>query len=96
MIPEDRLQQLIKTKKGAEAQHWCNKYGYSEGWAIIDGSLVIYDIDNPPAWLAPVLAVQDEDGNTEIAGVTLMREPREGEYEDPRPALVPLETEAAV
>lgn len=90
MIPSDRLQQLISRKDGQEAQDWCDKFNYSEGWALIDGALVIYDLSNPPAWLAPVLDAQDEDGNTEIAGVTLMRAPREGEYVDPQPVLVEM------
>jgi len=64
MIPEDRLQQLMKAKKGAEAQHWCNKFGYSEGWAIIDGALVIYNLDDPPWWL-PKDEDRDENGNTQ-------------------------------
>ena len=34
------------------------------GRAVIDGSVVIYPLDHPPAWLAPVLAACDENGNT--------------------------------
>jgi hypothetical protein len=62
-IPDDRLQQLIKRKRHGEAVGWCNAHGYSEGWAIIDGALVIYDLDNPPSWL-PSDEERDEDGNT--------------------------------
>lgn len=37
---------------------------WNEGRALIDGALVVYDLDAPPAWLTPVLAARDEDGNT--------------------------------
>jgi hypothetical protein len=97
VIPEDRLQQIIKNKDAAEAQRWCNKHGYTESWSIIDGAMVIYDHDNPPLWLAPILALQDDDGNTAesgLAGVTPMRKPHDGEYADPQPELVPMDAEA--
>lgn len=92
MIPDARLQQLIQRKDADEALVWCREHGYGEGWAIIDGALVIYDHEDPPAWLAPILALCDEDGNTpaELASVTPMRAPRDGEYADPQPDLVPL------
>lgn len=60
MIPEDRLQELIARKDADEAQEWCDEHGYSEGWAICDGALVIYDLDAPPAWFQ---FPRDEDGN---------------------------------
>lgn len=63
-IPDERLQQLISRKNGAEALAWCRGHSYGEGWAIIDGALVIYDHVNPPSWLAPVLEIRDDDGNT--------------------------------
>lgn len=34
------------------------------GRSIIDGCLVVYPLDHPPAWLIPVLAARDDDGNT--------------------------------
>jgi hypothetical protein len=34
------------------------------GRSIIDGCLVVYPLDQPPAWLLPVLADRDDDGNT--------------------------------
>jgi hypothetical protein len=54
MLPDNRLQQLIKRKKPHEA------VGY-EFWSIIDNALVIHDGDDPPHWLPKEL---DEDGNT--------------------------------
>lgn len=36
----------------------------SIGRSIIDGTLVIYPLDNPPSWLEGVLADRDDDGNT--------------------------------
>ena len=63
MIPEDRLQQLINDKDADEALRWCNEHGYDEGWAIIDGALVVYDLNNPPSWL-PADSERNEDGNT--------------------------------
>jgi hypothetical protein len=38
----------------------------SIGRSIIDGTLVIYPLDNPPAWLITALEDRDEDGNTSI------------------------------
>ena len=67
MIPEDRLQQILTAKDAEEAARWCTEHNYVEGWAIIDGALVIYDVDAPPHWLVPVLAARDEDGNTSLA-----------------------------
>lgn len=63
-IPEDRLQQLIRRKDSEEALRWCKEHHYSEGWAIVDGCLVIYNIDDKPSWLGDVLESRDEDGNT--------------------------------
>ena len=34
------------------------------GRAAIDGALVVFDLDDPPAWLKPVLDMRDENGNT--------------------------------
>jgi hypothetical protein len=51
----DRLQHLISQKDvigGAQ---------YPEGWAIVDGALIIYDFDNPPHWFPQD---RDENGNT--------------------------------
>jgi hypothetical protein len=39
----------------------------SVGRASIDGVLVIYDLDDIPAWFAGALRVRDEDGNTGLA-----------------------------
>ncbi len=64
MVPEARLQQLIASKDIRRAQHWSDAHGYGEGWAIVDGCLVIYDINDSPRWLAEQLAQRDEDGNT--------------------------------
>jgi len=64
MIPDARLQQIIASKDQEEALRWCNEHRYVEGWAIIDGTLVIYDVDQPPAWLQVALDAQDDDGNT--------------------------------
>jgi hypothetical protein len=64
VIPEDRLQEIILHKDAERALDWCTRHQYSEGWAIIDGAMVIYDIDNPPVWLRPILAMRDEDGNS--------------------------------
>ena len=66
MIPSDRLQQLLERKDGAEAREWCRKNHYSESWSIIDGALVVFDSDDPPGWLDPVLEDRDEDGHTSM------------------------------
>jgi hypothetical protein len=64
MIPEDRLQEILESKDQDAALAACTEHGYVEGWALIDGALVVYDVDTPPTWLAPVLATRDDDGNT--------------------------------
>lgn len=60
-IPDERLQALIEGKDVEAAQESVERHGYSEGWAICDGALVIYDIDDPPAWFS---FERDEDGNS--------------------------------
>lgn len=67
MVPGERLAQILNSKDAEEAARSCTEHGYVEGWAIIDGALVIYDVDHPPAWLVPVLDARDEDGNTTLA-----------------------------
>jgi hypothetical protein len=67
VIPHQRLQQIITSKDQEAASAACNQYRYVESWAIIDGALIIYDCDAPPAWLAPVLEARDDDGNTTLA-----------------------------
>ena len=64
MVPEPRLQQLIASKDIRRAQKWCDDSGYSEGWALVDGCLVIYDINDSPLWLTDQLIQRDEYGNT--------------------------------
>lgn len=55
MLAAERLQFLIEQKdKLGGAQ-------YPEGWAIVDGALVIHDFDNPPHWFP---RDRDENGNT--------------------------------
>lgn len=73
MIPDERLQQLIEGKDSDEALKWCQEHQYGESWSIIDGALVIYNFEDPPHWLLPVLEAQDEDGNTTIERVELQR-----------------------
>lgn len=59
-LPYEYLREVM-TGEDAEPPE---DYAGSIGRAIIDNALVIYDLDEPPAWLAPVLAARDEDGNT--------------------------------
>lgn len=63
-IPEERLQELINAKDVEAAGRSVDAHGYVEAWAIIDGALVIHDLDSPPIWLEPVLDSRDDDGNT--------------------------------
>lgn len=63
-IPDSRLQAIIESKDADAALASCKEHGYGEGWALIDGAMVVYDLDSPPAWLVPVLAACDEDGYT--------------------------------
>lgn len=64
MIPDKRLQQLIKSKREDIAQQWVDRHRYIESWAIVDGCLVIYDANDAPKWLTDQLMSRDEDGNT--------------------------------
>lgn len=75
MIPDPRLQQIMETKDPELALAACTEHGYCESWSIIDGALIIYNLDEPPAWLAPVLDARDEDGNTDIVSVDLLHTP---------------------
>ena len=38
-------------------------YGKSISRAVIGGAVVIYDLDDVPAWLEPILDACDEDGD---------------------------------
>lgn len=60
-VPEARLQDIIVNKDTERALNWCSAYNYVESWSICDGALVIYDLDNPPAWFN---FPRDEDGNS--------------------------------
>jgi hypothetical protein len=65
MLPHSRLAQIHKGKKHEQALKSMAKHGHqSECWVIIDNVMVIFDEDDPPSWLAEVLANRDDDGNT--------------------------------
>ena len=65
MLPQERLEEIIKSKKHKDALKSMEKHGHgSECWGIYDGVVVIYDEDDPPGWLAKVFEEADEDGNT--------------------------------
>ncbi len=63
MLPDQRLQDLIN---GKDVEHAVHGPDIVESWSIIDGVMVIYDLEDPPAWLVPVLAACDDDGNTTL------------------------------
>lgn len=60
-IPKECLEEIIDDydKKAALAR--CNKHNYTETRHILGGCLVIYNSDDPPAWLRLVLEVLGED-----------------------------------
>ena len=60
-LSEDWLQDVIQYKVTLEAPE-NNDRCISR--AIVDGVLVVYDLEDPPAWLEVVLDDRDEDGNT--------------------------------
>ena len=71
MLPQERLEQIVKGKKHKDALKSMDKHGHTnECWGIYDGILVIYDEDDPPSWLAKVIEEADEDGNTPQVGAT--------------------------
>lgn len=57
MLTDDYLQDVIESKdvKAALAT------GQNIGWAICDGALVVYDLDDPPPWFR---FERDEEGNS--------------------------------
>jgi len=61
-LSDDRLQQIIQGKDTDNAVE-------GESWAIVDGVLVISDIDDQPAWYRAVYKSRDDDGNTPFRGV---------------------------
>jgi hypothetical protein len=65
MIPDNRLQQLFNRRNHYEELQWMRHHDYTEGWAILDGSLVVYDVDNPPQWL-PLPTVRSLGGQEEF------------------------------
>lgn len=54
-VPSARLQQLLVEKDTEKSILWCDAFQYGEGWAIVDGCLVVYDHYDTPAWLQPLL-----------------------------------------
>lgn len=64
MIPDERLQELITSKDVKQARKWTKDHSYSEGWCIVDGCLVIYDLDDCPKWISEKLDERDDNGNT--------------------------------
>ena len=90
-LSDERLQQTIALKDVLIERHGVNPT--PEGWAIMDGAMVCYDLDDPPVWLRPILDLRDEDGDTShiLADVTPMRRPFDQEYVEPVPDLVPIE-----
>lgn len=61
MIPGTRLRQILEGKDVDEAARWCGKHRYVEAWAIADGAIIIYDHEDPPAWMPD----RDDDGNAD-------------------------------
>lgn len=64
MLSDKRLQNIIGPGKEALAEA-IGTAEQSESWAICDGALVIYDLDNPPKWFA---FDRDDDGNSVVDG----------------------------
>ncbi len=63
-VPDDRLQQIIEGKDEDAAQKAVSEHRYVEAWRILDspgggGCLVIFDRNDPPEWLVPVIEVED-------------------------------------
>lgn len=59
-LPAGALSEVLCLKepeRSRTAMERCEEHGYDEGWAIRDGAIVIYNLDDPPAWLP---ALEDE------------------------------------
>lgn len=41
--------------------------GESVGRALMNGAVVIYNLDEPPFWLGPLLAARDEEGDVQAS-----------------------------
>lgn len=48
----------------------------SVGRASIDGCIVVYDLEDPPAWLVPILNARNEDGDLELTFEQLYGRPQ--------------------
>lgn len=59
-LPAGRCGAIMDAKPDTDPQGWCDAHGYDESWAIIDGAVVIYNMDSPPSWIPE----RDEDGNS--------------------------------
>jgi hypothetical protein len=67
-LNEDWVQSLLKYEATLEAPGDATDGSDSGeiGRAWIDGVLVVYDLQDVPAWLAVALDARDEDGNTAL------------------------------
>lgn len=66
-LTEKWVQDLLKynrTLKPVAGGHGSSDSG-AVGRAWIDGTLVVYDLEDTPSWLQTVLDGRDEDGNYE-------------------------------
>lgn len=75
-LDEDWVQDLLEYKVTLKAGS-SDSGGIGRAW--IDGALVVYDLEDPPIWFAPVLDLSEEseDGNTDIKAVAIQREGEE-------------------
>ncbi len=55
MLTDERCEELMQSKEKT------GKPFRTEGWARIGNTIVIYDHEDPPEWLLPVLAERGED-----------------------------------
>lgn len=63
MLSEDRLQTILESKDTGVPPAQTD-----EGWAIIDGAVVVYDLNDPPRWF-PHDEERDEDGRGRIVAL---------------------------
>jgi hypothetical protein len=56
MLPDERTQEILAGKDTEAALASCKRHGYAEGWRVVDGAVVVYNLDAPPAWLPKVSA----------------------------------------
>lgn len=61
MLSYEYLMSVVESKDHERAQIEADHQNTPIGWALCDGALVIYDVNDPPEWFK---FEKDDDGNS--------------------------------